>query len=398
MPASDIAIPMPALARYHRRMARPERAVSVAVVIAWLLAGSATSAHLHAQEQELPPLVYVCPMHSDQVAHEDGECPICKMGLEPMRLDTVHTCPVHSVVAEKAAGKCPICGRTLGEVTVSVAWRCSGVDNDLMAPERCTDGTQAVRVQRAAAHGNHNPQHGGQFFMAQDYWHHVEGVYPSPGVFRLYLYDDYTKPLAADRVKAMAARIVTKEETDPKTFVTKEVASVPLAVAGDGAYLEAAVDTLPLPANVTMQAVFEPGGKEQRFDFAFADFSTDSMPAALDVASRLMMEIPDTPGELVTMLVERRDALTEIVGRGGLSEVWVPALQGKDLALALELHAREFPRARRVEVETASRAIVLAAFRLDSAGDRGERDVVQRAAEAFAAGVTVMQSAFGGIR
>lgn len=385
-------------------MPRPDRAARLALVIGWLVAWSATTFHshveAHAQEQgqELPPLVYVCPMHSDQVAHEDGECPICKMGLEPMRLDNVHTCPVHSVVAEKKAGKCPICGRTLGEVTVSVAWRCGGVDKDLMEPQRCKDGTQAIRVNKAAAHGNHNPQHGGQFFMAQDYWHHVEGVYPSPGVFRLYLYDDYTKPLAAARVKAVKARLVTKEETDPKTFITKEVASVPLNVAADGAYLEAAIDPLTLPANVTMQAVFEPKGKEQRFDFAFGEFSTDSMPPATDVATRLMMDIPDNPRDLVKMLVERRDELTAVVGRGGLSEVWVPALQGKELALALELHAREFPDAKRAVVEGASRTIVLAAFRLDSAGDRGERDVVERAAADFASAVKTMEATFGGPR
>lgn len=381
-------------------MSRLDRVARSALVVGWLLASSVSfvPAHVHAQEQDLPPLVYVCPMHSDQVSHEDGECPICKMGLEPMRLDNVYTCPVHSVVAEQKAGKCPICGRTLGEITVSIAWRCGGVDKDLMEPQRCKDGTQAVRVHKAAAHGNHNPQHGGQFFMAQDYWHHVEGVYPSPGVFRLYLYDDYTKPLAADKVKAIKARLVTKEETNPTTFVTKEVASVPLAVGGDGAYLEAAIDTLPLPANLTMQAVFTPDGKEQRFDFAFADFSTDSMPAALDVASRLMMDIPDTPGALVKMLAERRDTLAEVVSRGGLSEVWVPALQGKELALALELHGRELPEVRRAAVEAASKTIVLAAFRLDSAGDRGEREVVQRAATEFADGVKQMEAVFGGQR
>lgn len=379
-------------------MLRPTRSARLLFVLGWLVTGPAWSPHPHAQEQDLPPLVYVCPMHSDQVAHEDGECPICKMGLEPMRLDTVHTCPVHSVVAEKMPGKCPICGRTLGEITVTVAWRCSGVDKDLMEPQRCKDGTTAVRIHKAAAHGNHNPQHGGQFFMAQDYWHHVEGTYPSPGVFRLYLYDDYTKPLAIDKVKAVTARIVTKEVTDPQTFVTREVASVPLTPAADGAYLEAVVGDVPLPANLTMQAVFVAGGKEQRFDFAFAEHSTDSMPAAMDVASRLMMDIPDTPGDLIAMLGERRDSLHEIVGRGGLSEVWVPALQGKELALALELHAREFPATRREGVEAASRAIVLAAFRLDSAGDRGERDVVQRAAAEFAAAVTAMEELFGGRR
>lgn len=379
-------------------MRRSVRFLRVLGAITWLVISSATSLHSHAQEQELPPLVYVCPMHSDQVAHEDGECPICKMGLEPMRLDQVFTCPVHSVVAEKQAGKCPICGRALGEVTVTVAWRCGDVDKDLMEPQPCKDGTRAVRVHRAAAHGNHNPQHGGQFFMAQDYWHHVEGAYPSPGVFRLYVYDDYTKPLAAEKIKAIRARLVTREETDPKTFQTREVASAPLVPSADGPFLEAKIEPITLPGDLVLQAVFTPGGKEQRFDFSFAAFSTDDMPVAMDVATRLMMDVPDSPDGILKMLVERRTSLTETVARGGLSEVWVPGLQGKELALALELHAREFPEARRTRVAEAVHAIVLAAFRLDSAGDRGERELVDRAAADFAAAVGVLEAEFGGRR
>ncbi|MFN7978888.1 MAG: heavy metal-binding domain-containing protein [Vicinamibacterales bacterium] len=377
-------------------MSRPGRALRTVLTLAWLVGWSSTAlqTHTHAQEQDLPPLVYVCPMHSDQVAHEKGECPICKMPMEPMRLDQVYTCPVHAVVAEKHAGKCPICGRTMGEVTVKVAWRCGGVDKDLVEPQRCKDGTQAVRVQTAAAHGNHNPQHGGQFFMAQDYWHHVEGAYPSPGVFRLYLYDDYTKPLAADKVKEVRARLV-KEETDQKTFDTKEVASIPLRLAEGGGYLEASIDALPLPANITMQAAFGADGKEQRFDFAFQDFSTDSAPVALDVATRLMMDVPDSAPAILTMLEERRAEMHDLLGRGGLSELWVPALQGKELALALEFHAREFPAPKQAAVAAATREVVQAAFRLDSAGDRGEREAVLKAAEQFERGVVALESAFG---
>jgi hypothetical protein len=334
-------------------------------------------------------------MHSDQVAHEDGECPLCKMGLEPMRLDTAYTCPVHSVVSERHPGKCPICARPLGEVTVSVSWRCAGSETALMEPQTCGDGTPAVRVQKSLAHGNHNPQYGGQFFMAADYWHHIEGVYPSPGVFRLYLYDDYTKPLARARVEAVRARLVTKEDTDPRTFVTKEVASVPLAISADGHYLEASTEAVPLPANLVVQATLTADGKEQRFDFTFADYSVAAAPETMDGATRLAMDVPDDLPSVLTMLVERRDLLAETVARGGLSEVWVPALQAKELALALELHAREFPAERRAVVESAAREIVLSAFRLDASGDRGERDQVAAAAAALAEAVGTMESAFG---
>jgi hypothetical protein len=365
-------------------------AVAGAAVLATLAGGPA---HLHAQEA-LPPLVYVCPMHSDQVAHEDGECPICKMGLEPMRIDNTYTCPIHSVVSERQPGKCPICGRTLGEITVAVAWKCTGSDQELTEPSRCKDGTTAVRVQKMLAHGNHNPQHGGQFFMATDAWHHLEGTYPSPGVFRVYLYDNYTKPLSAARTAAVKARVVTKETTDPQTFVTREVASVPLTPSADGTWLEAAIGEFPLPANLVVQAAFTADTPEQRFDFTFAEHSVDSAPPTVDGATRLAMDVPDDPAGVLAMLLERRDSVREVVGRGGLTEVWVPALQAKELALALELHAREFPAAQRAQVSEAVRQVVLAAFRLDASGDRGERDEVGRASDALVAAVGVIEAAF----
>jgi len=354
--------------------------------------------HVHAQEQDLPPLIYVCPMHSDVTSHEDGECPICKMGLEPMRLDTVYTCPIHSIISEHAPGKCPICGRTLGEITVKVAWRCGGSEIDLMEPQRCQDGTQAVRVQKRLAHGNHNPQHGGQFFMGSDYWHHVEGVYPSQGVFRLYLFDDYTKPLAADRIRDVKARVVTKEETDPKTFVTSEVTAVPLLPSAEGPYLEAAMESLPFPASLIVQATFTEDGKEQRFDFTFNEYSVATAPESMDGAARLALEVPDTAAGVLGLLIERREAVKALVERGGLSELWVPALQAKELALALEFYAREFTAQRQADVEAATRAVVLSAFRLDAAGDRGEREEVVKASTVLVQAVTEIESLFSGGR
>jgi hypothetical protein len=375
-------------------MALIGRCLRVALAAAGLLTSlSSVPPHLHAQDA-LPPLVYVCPMHSDQVAHEDGECPICKMGLEPMRIDTTYTCPIHSVVSERAAGKCPICGRTLGEITVAVAWKCAGSDKEQTEPGTCKDGAAAVRVQKTLAHGNHNPQHGGQFFMATDAWHHLEGTYPSPGVFRIYLYDNYTKALSKERTAAVKARVVTKETTDPQTFVTREVASVPLTPSADGSYLEATIAEVPLPASLVVQAAFTADTPEQRFDFTFAEHSVDAAPPTIDGATRLAMDVPDDPAGVLAMLIERRESVREVVGRGGLTEVWVPALQAKELALALELHAREFPAGQRAQVSEAVRQVVLAAFRLDAAGDRGEREEVSQATAVLVNAVGVIEAAF----
>jgi len=76
----------------------------------------------------------------------------------------------------------------------------------------------------------------------------------------------------------------------------------------------------------------------------------------------------------------------------------VPALQAKELALALEFHAREFSPQRRDDVEAATRDVVLSAFRLDAAGDRGERDEVVKASGALVQAVTKIESLFGGPR
>ena len=47
------------------------------------------------------------------------------------------------------------------------------------------------------AHFDHNPKHGGIFFMAPDKWHHLEGTLPSAHELRIYLYDNFTRPMDA---------------------------------------------------------------------------------------------------------------------------------------------------------------------------------------------------------
>ena len=75
--------------------------------------------------------------------------------------------------------------------------------------------------------------------MAPDNWHHLEGAYPSARTFRLYVYDDYGRPLPADALRKVQARIVTKESFDPATRKTTEHSAFPLKVSRNRAYLEA---------------------------------------------------------------------------------------------------------------------------------------------------------------
>src|SRR5262245_8077576 len=191
------------------------------------------------QKVELPELSWTCPMHPDVVEGQKGKCPICKMNLVPVRLDYTWSCPVHSVIDEPHEGKCPICRRDLVKVTVALTFTCPDKPSvNQVTPGKCSDGSAMIPRHTPRAHGNHHPQHGGMFFMASDSWHHLEGTFPEEGLFRLYVYDDFSKPLAADQMKLITGTIA------------KGGASVPLKLSTDGKSLEAKMDGVKPPAEL----------------------------------------------------------------------------------------------------------------------------------------------------
>jgi Heavy metal binding domain len=224
-----------------------------------------------------PTVSWTCPMHKDILEDRPGICPICKMALVAVRLDAIWTCPVHAVVAQAKPGKCPIDHtRDLVQVTVAVSWTCRDhPDVDVLEPGTCADGSPMVIKRTPRPHGNHNPQHGGLFFMAPDNWHHIEGVYPAPGVFRVYFYDEFAKPLPPEQLRAVKGRLVLKETFDPATKQTQEQSAFPLAISRDGQYLEARIDAVPVPAQMTAKIQFKPDAREGRFDFAFGELSKE---------------------------------------------------------------------------------------------------------------------------
>jgi Heavy metal binding domain len=187
------------------------RRIAAALLVVAALGGGARAAlqapRAGAQDQSVPPLSYTCPMHPEIVEDKKGSCPICRMDLVGIRLDSVWTCATRPLaVIEAKPGRCPIDGTPLVQVTAAVSWTCPGSDQESLAPGTCPDGSPMQKKYAPRAHGNHNPQHGGQFFMAADNWHHLEGTYLPTGVFRLHLYDDFTKPLPLADVRAPRSR------------------------------------------------------------------------------------------------------------------------------------------------------------------------------------------------
>jgi Heavy metal binding domain len=348
--------------------------------------------------QPLPPLSWTCPMHPEVVDDRPGICPICRMNLEPVRLDTIWSCPVHEVITAAAPGRCRICGREMVHVTVAVTWTCGdrpGVNR--LEPGRCADGTMAQAKYTRRPHGNHNPQHGGQFFMAPDNWHHLEGIYPKAGVFRLHVYDDYSKPLSPVQLQRVTGKVTTT------------TGEAPLALVRGSGFLEARIGDAALPLAITAQVAFTPGGPENRFDFTFAEYSRDDVRATDDVRlkadptygtgarSPYMVSGFSRTADALAELRNRARELKEIVDRGAFGELYVPAFAAKDLALAIEVRAAEGATpVSRTAIEAATSRLVRAAWMLDAAGDLGNRDDVRDAYTRFAAALSELEGAIAG--
>ena len=371
----------------------------------------------------LPPLSYSCVHHPDVLESKPGTCPICKLALVPVRLDSAWMCPVHTAVIESASGTCRLCRRTLIPVTVSLTWTCRDDQVEHLEPGNCADGSPRIGKRALRPHGNHNPQHGGQFFMAPDNWHHLEGAYPTQRVFRLYLYDDYGRPLAAEKIRAVQARVVTKENFDPATRQTTDISAFPLKAVRNRPYLEARVDTPALPAEMTAKVRFASDQPEYRFDFTFEKLTKEPLvpsapatqvaapaaqpavtsaapvtaaPSGPDAALTPLL-IPNTMSGIVDQLKTRQRQVGDLVMRGDFSAVWVPAFQAKDLAIALEPHLAHLPDAKRNVAEPAISAVVRTAWLLDAAGDVGNRQQIEAAYGSFAAAVGDLVTAFEGL-
>lgn len=141
-------------------------------------------------------------------------------------------------------------------------------DNKTYAkPEKCPKC--GMSLQDINAHTDHEPKHGGLFFMASDQKHHLEGTISESGEFRIYFYDEYTKPIVAEKFTAEGkAWPKGADETARKVLA--------LSPAPDNAFLTGRVDaSIKLPLSVKVFIDFKDGQKPQVFDFTFDEPSQE---------------------------------------------------------------------------------------------------------------------------
>jgi hypothetical protein len=222
----------------------------------------------------IPPVSYSCPMHAEVVDDKAGKCPICGMTMIPVRLAFVWTCRNHTDITSLTAGKCKRDGTDMIRVTKAVTFTCPvHAKVDELNPGKCpTCKRTLVPRYSVRPHGDHNPKHGGYFFMASNNWH-IEVTHPSAGLFRLYVYNEYSKPFIPE---GLTARVI--EQTDKNG--QKKPLDVGFVEARNKQWLDAKVPELAVPATMAIKVRFEPNDKEYRFDFFFTEYSKDpSAPA-----------------------------------------------------------------------------------------------------------------------
>jgi hypothetical protein len=235
----------------------------------------------------------------------------------------------------------------------------------------------------------------------------------------MYFYDEFTKPQKLEAVRNYKASLLVK---DPRTG--KETT---YSLVRSGAYLQAAIGKLALPAEMYALVKFAPGGKDNRFDFTFPAYSKEphalagptvtsaapatspapatTTPAVETIApasgtssgvdpALVPLPIPDTVTEMLAQLQTRTDQIRAFIDKGSFAAIYVPAFQAKDLALALDEHKGELTPERRRVAEPAIAKLVRSAYLLDAFGDIGNKQQISEAYAKFVEAAKDIHSSF----
>jgi Heavy metal binding domain len=317
--------------------------------------------------------VYLCSVHRDQQATGPGRCPVCNRELVLRVLVPSFSCPMHPQIDEEQEGRCPICQMKLVPTTRELQWYCPGRPDVVSSTAGvCPDGTAMATRSIPMAHGDHNPRHGGILFMAPNGYNHLEGTLGDDGTFRLYLYNNFTRPIDA---KGFAGTIDDR----------------PLSPAEDGSFLSAVVprgESAKEPADLVLELRFPGDDEDTRFDFVFAKKTAEaSANVPPSTAAVPVFRIPDTADGIYSEILRRNDRLQELIRKGSWPDLYIPALEAKDLVLALSKSEGE-------RVAIPAKKLVRAAWLLDTYGDLGNRLQVESAYRLFDEAIRQLETAY----
>ncbi len=270
---------------------------------------------------------------------------------------------------------------------------------------RFSDVTRDPAQQRdtAIAHMNHTPLHGGQFFMADNLFHHVEGTLPAPGEFRMYFYDDFRRPIDPRNFSG-SARIEHLDENSGD--VTEEIFPLELLRPGDG-FLTAKI---PASMPATLYASATLGDVDKRFDFQFDQVTVDTggpkqMPGMSGMAAgpgapaqhthiRPPFVIPATLNEILAAIDAKQEDLRQRIAAQDWYTLYQPALDISDLVGALaKLDAGVDPR-QKGRLKIMLGAVNRSVNKMDRAGDTADTPRIQSAFDELAGNLREIHAMF----
>ena len=419
------------------RLSRPLAAfvVSLAALGTGLRAQQARPAARPAFDpNDLPPISYVCNSPGEENVMDDkpGACPKSGAPLVKVRIDIAYKCLRGPKVIQEKPGVCSYDKSELGPVTVSVFWSCKSSPEHFLEPGTCADRSAREKNFEERPHGDHNPRHGGlSVYMSKDLWHHVEGTLVANGVYRVYFYNEFTKPVPPGVFSASVAI------ANSNNVATGPPIPLTAAKTKDGNAMEAAIPKLPPPTKdapvyLKLHVKFKPADEDWITDYQFSEYSKEPVapaaparlttakppqaakptsrkpsapappPVAPDPSGAVFNEqepLPDTALELLALLKTKSEEVQTGVDDGQLGGVWLPALRGKDVGIALEEnHISELADSQRPELTSAVKQLTVTAWQIDAAGDLGNKDKLLSLSKIFSTAVADIQALYAPAR
>jgi Cu/Ag efflux protein CusF len=373
-----------------------------------------------------PPLSYVCPSPGEESFIDDklGTCPKSGAELQAVRLDIAYKCLKTSYIREKP-GTCPMDHTDLVPVTASMFWVCKNDperEKRDLEPGTCRDGSPREKAFEVRPHGDHNPRHGGpSVFMSEDLYHHVEAtlVAPTktqPAIFRVYFYDEYTRPIKATGMSAKVA---------PTDRNGKDAGSpIPLVLTHvkDGNAMEVRLPNAPVPSEsapafFAVRVKLKPTDKDWVTDHTFPSYSKEPAPVRSAVAAParaasapasatntpaglgpqvLVEPLPGTKQDLLAELQKNMDSVTQQWQEGSLGGLWYPALRAKDVVLKLQQdHSTDISDDKRPQLTSAVQQVMQSAWQIDAAGDLGNKEKIALLYDVFHTAVGEILGLYG---
>ncbi len=248
------------------------------------------------------------------------------------------------------------------------------------------------------AHMDHEPMHGGQFFMADNMFHHVEGSMPSPGELRMHFYDNFKQPLDPRNFSGTAFIETLNTETG---VVTEDTFVLFHARDGD-AFLTA---VLPAKMPVALYTSISLGGEDKRFDFEFETLSIEPVRSRVALAGgvdtsgthehvRPPLKVPETIEGILAELAVRDSDLLGRIQNQDWNTLFVPAFDARDLVEALEkMDAGLSPR-ERGKLRTLRSAINRSVGKIERTAHSNDPPRVQGAYDDFSTGMAELREIF----